>query len=171
MQTIEQSDVEASAERYDRLAADLLARYRARPSRTARWLWSSLDAASAALALEGSASAEHAQALRECAARDLAHLASVLVRGTRADVAMAVAVAGSPGALRALLETLRLSGDAVFRLAGPVGAPEMRRAGEVTCAGGLRCAGCGSVHGSRCSLVVAPCHRCGHAEFHKLLGN
>jgi len=127
---------------YDRLAARFHARFRACRSRRARDLWSALELAATELAIEGHIAERDVQRLRACACRDVGHIASALVRGTRDEVAAIAALARQPGAVAELVGALHLSGDAIYRLAGEAGRAQLRRAGEATCAGTLQCTDC-----------------------------
>jgi len=152
---------------YDRLAARLHARFRASRGRRARDLWSALELAATELAIEGHIAERDVHRLRACACRDLGHLASALVRGTRDEVAAIGALARQPGALAELAGALHLSGDAIYRLAGEAGRAELRRAGEATCAGTLQCTDCGRPRSLFHSTVVAACSGCGGTNFSK----
>jgi hypothetical protein len=156
-------------ERYGLLAAAFVSHFSACRSRSAQQLWASLDAACASLALEGKTPEAQLALLRDCLGRDLAHLASVLVRGTREEGAGISRLARQRGPLRLLLTALTLSGDGVFRIAGEAARPELRRAGEVTCGGTLECLRCGSTCRSTRALVARGCVECGHTEFAKAL--
>ena len=155
---------------YDQLVARFVARYAAGKKRAACDLWQALDASAwEDLRMPVPVPHEHMRALRESVARDLAQIASVLVRGTCEDATAIGRLAGRQGSLRLLLEALRLSGDAVFRVAGVNGEAHVRRAGEATCAGTLRCLGCGATRCSRQAVVAVACTACGGAEFAKNL--
>lgn len=155
--------------RYEHVVARLLSRYSASKAHTSRELWAALDDACHALVVAGTSSDEQAKLLRACVSRDLAHVASVLVRGEGAREKGILRLAQHRGPVRMLVEALRLSGDAIYRLAGEAGRVELRRAGEVTCAGTLSCPQCGTTHRSTQSLVVTPCAGCGAAEHAKAL--
>jgi hypothetical protein len=159
----------AAGERYDRFVARFVALFGTTHGRSTRELWSALDIARAELAMEGAVPDAQAKALRDCVGRDLAHLASVLVRGGRQDGVAIARLAERPGSMRLLLEALRLSGDGVYRLAGESGRVELRRAGEPTCAGTLACLACGSMQRSTQAQVAVPCLTCGALEFSKTL--
>jgi hypothetical protein len=117
----------------------------------------------------GATSEQQAKLLRDCVSRDIAQLASLLVRGERRETSAVARLAQQRGPLRLLLEALRLSGDAIYRLAGESGRVELRRAGEVTCAGTLSCPQCGTTHRSTHALLVLPCTGCGAPEHVKTL--
>ena len=152
---------------YDRLAARFHVRFRACRSRQARDLWSALELAATELAVEGHIAGTDAHRLRACACRDVGHVASALVRGTRSDLAAIAELTRHAGALADLVGALRLSGDAVYRLAGEAGRVELRRAGEATCAGTLRCMQCGRARRTFHTTVVAACSDCGGTDFSK----
>ena len=149
---------------YDRLAARLVERLRESEIRGSRAVWAALERASRELLGQGIVSEAQVRRLQECIARDLAHLASVAVRGRRTE---RKAVRREAGALALLLEVLHLSGDAVFRLAGEAGRVELRLAGEVTCAGVSSCLECGRIRCARNTFTVSPCTRCGGVRFVK----
>jgi len=152
---------------YDRLAARFHARFRACRSRRARDLWSALELAATELAIEGHIAEREVHRLRACACRDLGHIASVLVRGTREEAAAIAELTRRPGALAELFGALHLSGDAIYRLAGEAGRAQLRRAGEATCAGTLQCIDCGRIRRMFHATVVAPCNDCGGTDFSK----
>lgn len=156
-----------ASELYERLVTRFVSRLAACRSRSTQQLWGSLDAACAELSPERAAPDEPVRLLRDCVGRDLSHVASVLVRGTRDDTAMIARLAQQPGPLPLLVHALRLSGDGIFRIAGESGRVESRRSGEVTCAGTLACLQCGSKRRSTRALVVRDCFECGHGEFSK----
>jgi hypothetical protein len=152
---------------YDRLAARFHARFRACRSRRARDLWSALELAATELAIEGHIAERDVHRLRACACRDLGHIASALVRGTRDEVAAIAGLTRHPGALAELVGALHLSGDAIYRLAGEAGRAELRRAGEATCAGTLQCRDCGHARRLFHTTVVAASSDCGGTDFSK----
>lgn len=152
---------------YDRLAARFHARFRACRSRRARDLWSALELAATELAIEGHIAEREVHRLRACACRDVGHIASVLVRGTREEVAAIAELTRHPGALAEVVGALHLSGDAIYRLAGEAGRAELRRAGEATCAGTLQCMDCGRTRRIFHATVVAACGDCGGTDFSK----
>jgi len=152
---------------YDRLAVRFHARFRACRGRRARDLWSALELAATELAIEGHIAERDVHRLRACACRDLGHLASALVRGTRDEVVAIAGLARQPGALAELVGALHLSGDAIYRLAGEAGRAELRRAGEATCAGLLQCMDCGRTRRIFHATVVAACSDCGGTDFSK----
>jgi hypothetical protein len=155
--------------RYEQAVVQFLSRYAISQAHSSRELWAALDAACDALAATGATSEPQAKLLRDCVSRDIAQLASVLVRGHRREAGAIARLAQQRGPLRLLVEALRLSGDAIYRLAGESGRVELRRAGEVTCAGTLSCAQCGATHRSTQSLLVVSCVECGAAEHVKAL--
>jgi len=167
--TFESAHAGPDEARYEQAVAQFLSRYATSREHSSQELWAALDAACDALATSGAASEPQAKLLRDCVSRDIAQLASVLVRGDRREANAIARLAQQRGPLRLLVEALRLSGDAIYRLAGESGRVELRRAGEVTCAGTLSCPQCGATHRSTQSLLVMPCAGCGAAEHVKAL--
>jgi hypothetical protein len=154
---------------FDVLVERLRQRYACAPRRTSRSLWSALEEARLELASGGGLSEALSIHLRDCVARDLHHLAAVVVRESRGTVQE---LGRSPskraeGTQGLLLDVLDMAGDGIYRLASGNDRSAERRAGEVTCAGAVSCVRCGRVLRSPRSWSVQPCPDCGGKSFLK----
>lgn len=147
-------------EGFDRLAERFLVRFRGSRARNFHALWVALDRARQDVAGDGTLGVAASRRLYECACRDLTQMASLVVRGPRGEGHRLRETTRDHGAVHALFKALQLSGDAIYRVAGEAGRSETRRAGDITCAGGLSCVDCGATRHSRYTTTVGTCRHC-----------
>jgi hypothetical protein len=150
-----------NARAFDLVAARFLETFRVRARRGYPEIQDALGMAREALVMHGTLTQSQAQRVQEWLVRDLEHLAASMVRGSRGAAAeVRAGLRRSPGALGSLLDALEGSEDAVHHVAAHVRGPELRRVGEVTCAGMLSCAECGRPQRLAASTQLEPCRGC-----------